>query len=126
KIFERFYQNDLPANMVVEGSGIGLAISREFVKLYNGSISVTSDLNRGSSFLVSLPLKPLSDPASIFEQATTELQEAGTVPEINTSKEPVKHKKTTLLLVEDNEDFRFYLKDNLQVYFNIVEASNGR
>ncbi|MGH2643041.1 MAG: response regulator transcription factor, partial [Chitinophagaceae bacterium] len=40
--------------------------------------------------------------------------------------EKAHRKKYTLLLIEDNEDFRFYLKDNLSVYFNIEEASNGK
>jgi DNA-binding response OmpR family regulator len=38
----------------------------------------------------------------------------------------IHRKKYTLLLIEDNEDFRFYLKDNLSVYYNIAEASNGK
>jgi len=35
-------------------------------------------------------------------------------------------KKKTVLLIEDNEDFRFYLKDNLKAYFTIIEAANGK
>ena len=35
-------------------------------------------------------------------------------------------KKPTVLLVEDNEDFRFYLKDNLRAHYHITEAANGK
>src|SRR5665647_3966235 len=45
--------------------------------------------------------------------------------ENETDTKPVKKKKLTILLVEDNEDFRFYLKDNLRQFYNIIEAGNG-
>jgi DNA-binding response OmpR family regulator len=44
----------------------------------------------------------------------------------NQPKEPRDIKKPTVLLVEDNEDFRFYIKDNLKDDFNIIEAGNGK
>ena len=56
KIFERFFQNDVPASMVNQGSGIGLSITKEFVKLHGGIITVESEVNAGSCFTVLLPL----------------------------------------------------------------------
>ena len=56
KIFERFFQNDIPGSLVNQGSGIGLSITKEFVKLHNGSIEVDSEPGKGSCFTVVLPV----------------------------------------------------------------------
>ncbi|MHA4810972.1 hybrid sensor histidine kinase/response regulator [Flavitalea flava] len=170
KIFERFFQNDIPGSMVNQGSGIGLAITREFVRLHQGSIYVESEPGKGSCFTVILPariLDPAAEVLPLVEEAEdqTEVQSQGlsesksesksqgqsdsqagensfVIPytekylsqsnQSNQSKSnpdgfnPSQSKKPTVLLVEDHEDFRFYLKDNLREYFNIVEAANGK
>src|SRR5690606_41090348 len=50
RIFERFFQSETPGNMVNQGSGIGLSIAREFVRLHGGAISVESEPDKGSCF----------------------------------------------------------------------------
>ena len=55
KIFERFFQSDVPPSMVNQGSGIGLSITKEFVKLHGGIITVESEVNVGSCFSVLIP-----------------------------------------------------------------------
>jgi DNA-binding response OmpR family regulator len=157
RIFDRFFQNDIPGSMVNQGSGIGLAITREFVKLHNGSIYVESEPGKGSSFTVLLPAEKL-DPATIARPLVEEdLPTALSYPAVQpppsrqtvmapagagmasagaSYSEPApahaqapgteRPKKPVILLVEDNEDFRFYLKDNLREFFTIVEASNGK
>lgn len=130
KIFEPFFQNDIPGSMLNQGSGIGLSITREFVKLHRGEIFVESEPNEGSCFTVLLPLKQLNK--NLFMDAPLELDHTpGFLPE----KQPAKNgsgresrdlKKPAILLVEDNDDFRFYIKDNLKAHFNIIEAENGK
>jgi signal transduction histidine kinase/DNA-binding response OmpR family regulator len=126
KIFERFFQNEIPGSMVNQGSGIGLSITREFVKLHNGEISVESEVGRGSCFTILLPVDLTveeqlpANKANIPVPAMTESQGLLQAGSGNATK------KLTVLLVEDNEDFRFYLKDNLSDTFNIIEAANGR
>ena len=56
KIFDRFYQADDSYTREQEGSGIGLALTKELVELHRGEIRVTSELGRGSTFIVRLPL----------------------------------------------------------------------
>jgi len=116
KIFERFFQNEIPGSMVNQGSGIGLAITWEFVRLHNGTIKVESAPGEGSCFTVTLPV------VAAEEEVAGPVVDAPAVE----GKKGKKSKKQTVLLVEDNEDFRFYLKDNLRVYFNILEAVNGK
>src|SRR6185312_5233737 len=128
KIFEPFFQNDIPGLMLNQGSGIGLSITREFVKLHHGEIFVESEFNQGSSFTVLLPLTPLDK--SILADIPPELTPAfalNLTPEKNGFyKDNRDGKKPTVLLVEDNDDFRFYIKDNLKGIFNIIEADNGK
>jgi signal transduction histidine kinase/ligand-binding sensor domain-containing protein/DNA-binding response OmpR family regulator len=117
KIFEQFFQSDTPGGFLNQGSGIGLAITKEFVKLCNGTIVVESEVNQGSCFTLRLPFVLL--PPVIT-----------TIPlEARTREVPVLTPtagKQTILLVEDNDDFRFYLKENLKTYYNIIEAVDGR
>jgi signal transduction histidine kinase/ligand-binding sensor domain-containing protein/DNA-binding response OmpR family regulator len=114
RIFERFFQNETPDTILNQGSGIGLSITQEFVKMHNGVLSVESEVDKGSCFTVVLPfressLAPAIQPPPAPPQALP-TQPAGA---------------PTLLIVEDNEDFRFYLKDNLRAHYKIVEASDG-
>ncbi|QZY55188.1 Cache 3/Cache 2 fusion domain-containing protein [Crassaminicella profunda] len=57
KIFERFKQVDPLLNRSHEGSGIGLSLVKSLVEMHNGSISVKSTYNKGTEFIVTLPVK---------------------------------------------------------------------
>ncbi|OQP44553.1 hybrid sensor histidine kinase/response regulator [Niastella yeongjuensis] len=123
RIFERFFQYEIPATMMNQGSGIGLAITKEFVNLLGGSIHVESEEGKGSVFTVILPVKEI-----IPSEVSEAIPVSSTIPEIEISVIPKipSNPVQTVLLVEDNDDFLFYLKDNLRECFNIVVAVNGR
>ena len=57
RIFDRFYQVDASLTRVAEGSGIGLSMARELIKLHGGDISVRAQAGEGSTFVISLPLR---------------------------------------------------------------------
>jgi signal transduction histidine kinase/ligand-binding sensor domain-containing protein/DNA-binding response OmpR family regulator len=121
RIFERFFQSDIPNAMVNQGSGIGLSITYEFVKVHGGVIEVESEPGKGSCFRVLIPVVPLTS------QSVTGINaEAASLNGVVYNEEEVHDKRPVVLLVEDNEDFRFYLKDNLKLHYNIIEASNGK
>lgn len=124
KIFEQFFQSDLPVSMVNQGSGIGLSIASEFVKIHKGTISVKSEPGKGSCFTVNLPVSEVAGYAHVTQGEVIHSPDATSseewIPEESFSKKPV------LLLVEDNEDFRFYLKDNLKAEYTILQAGDGR
>jgi DNA-binding response OmpR family regulator/nitrogen-specific signal transduction histidine kinase len=130
KIFERFFQVDGQGAIISQGSGIGLSLTREFVKIHGGTINVESEPEKGSCFTILLPLveyhgkSPLPDTAgeeAYVSVANTALQDTEYEKEhlLGTH-------KPLLLLIEDNEDFRFYLKDNLVQRYSIVESVNGK
>jgi signal transduction histidine kinase/ligand-binding sensor domain-containing protein/CheY-like chemotaxis protein len=130
KIFEPFFQNDIPGSMLNQGSGIGLSITKEFVKLHHGEIFVESEYNEGSCFTVLLPVKELSRsiPAGtpMILDHSPEFFLDNALQKNGFHKECRDLKKQTILLVEDNDDFRFYIKDNLKASFNVIEAENGK
>ncbi|MBS0026712.1 hybrid sensor histidine kinase/response regulator transcription factor [Chitinophaga sp. 22321] len=126
KIFEQFFHSDSPGGFVNQGSGIGLAITREFVKLCGGSIRVESEVNKGTTFILHLPMEILTAAAGHITAVEEPL--LPTSPQTAPSEDPVpakKEEKQTLLLVEDNDDFRFYLKENMKAHYHIIEATDG-
>jgi signal transduction histidine kinase/ligand-binding sensor domain-containing protein/DNA-binding response OmpR family regulator len=127
KIFERFFQAHSPT-LLNQGSGIGLSITQEFVKMLGGTIDVKSRPGEGTVFRVRLPFS-LAEPAGSENLTAGAPHAAAATPEANgTVADPVKEEthKTVILLVEDDDDFRFYLKDNLKNHYKVIEASNGR
>jgi signal transduction histidine kinase/ligand-binding sensor domain-containing protein/DNA-binding response OmpR family regulator len=123
-VFERFFQSDQPSNVLRKGSGIGLSLTKEFVKLHDGIIALESEVDKGSTFYVFLPVNQ-----EISENINTHQKEilAPVLPNtVSESELMQKRSDVTILLVEDNEDFRFYLRDNLKSMYSISEARNGK
>jgi signal transduction histidine kinase/DNA-binding response OmpR family regulator/Tfp pilus assembly protein PilF len=132
-IFDRFYMADDKAAKV--GSGIGLAFTRELVKIYKGEIRVESNYGVGSTFTLDLPIStdPFNDDEfEIMEEENKhdmstnlaiESQAFNTVEE-NNFRKPKDAK--TILLVEDHEDLRKFVGKSLCEAYNVLEAINGR
>jgi signal transduction histidine kinase/ligand-binding sensor domain-containing protein/AraC-like DNA-binding protein/ActR/RegA family two-component response regulator len=125
KIFERFFQGDADPGILNQGNGIGLSITREFVKLHGGTIDVESIQGKGSTFTVQLPCKPIPE-LNDSPVATPVMSDGGLPLSATGIKETPGQEKPIILLVEDHEDFRNYLSDNLKSHYKIVEASNGK
>jgi len=126
KIFDPFFQNDIPGSMVNQGSGIGLSITKEFIRLHNGTINVDSVINEGSCFTVTIPLIIIKNADSGDLPDKKETEELTIENKHPDDAARLADKKATVLIVEDNSDFRFYIKDNLKHSFNIIEAADGR
>ncbi len=128
-IFERFFQNEPTGNILNQGSGIGLSLTNEFVKIHSGSITVESESGKGSCFSVLLPLDEITSRQEAADRLAERRKPEQNIVIRDTIDYPDSPKgnknKPALLLVEDNEDFRFYLKDNLKHKYTIQESSNG-
>ncbi|MEM9834375.1 MAG: ATP-binding protein, partial [Bacteroidota bacterium] len=131
KIFDRFYQVDDTNTRAFEGTGIGLALVKELVDLYGGTITLDSQENQGTTFAVVLPLQPVSE-GSLEKPAVTishELPEADAEHEVEVPDETItsaSETKPLLLMVEDNPDLRAYIYSNLKHDFNCQQAVNGK
>lgn len=124
RIFDRFFQHDLPRTMTNQGSGIGLSITHEFVRISNGEIKTESKVGEGSKFTVGLPAPEIAGPTRAVSAAPVPVEIThAPAPAEDEGKTPLS--EHSLLLIEDNDDFRFYLKDNLKFAYRIYEAATG-
>jgi len=125
KIFEPFYQLKLPAGLKNEGTGIGLAHTKELVDILKGKIFVKSRLNCGSEFKISIPIKfetyEFNDEIEIIQRDITD--EISLLEKNNTIID--EDKNITVLIIEDDVDTLTYLKHELSKNFNIITCKNG-
>lgn len=154
KIFDRFYQVEDSSTREHEGTGIGLALTKELVELHHGEICVASQISekylfkglkplkgfysdeQGTAFVIRLPLgtahlkedeiveiSPISgvDEKTEIELEKPEFEETAPLkPEIHLRKGA-----EIILIVEDNQDVRDYIREFLEATYQIIEAKDG-
>lgn len=138
-IFNRFYQADSSLTRGHEGTGIGLALTKELIELHKGFISVTSTEGEGSEFVIHLPLGDLnavkeklmdfdiglSSKQNIFNDIeTSEAEQESRKFSVDSQFSENGHKEI-ILIVEDNHDVRAYIHEQLENNYKLIEASNG-
>lgn len=132
-IFDRFYQVDSSATREHEGSGIGLALTKELVELHKGTITVNSTEGKGTTFSIALPIAPPGSPNEI-ENETNVMPEfingdietaLSPIPFNESGAEAGETTKPILLVVEDNTDVRAYIREQLETAYHVIEAENG-
>lgn len=121
-IFERFYQC---SNHTSSGTGIGLSLVYELVKLHHGEISVTSTKGVGSKFTVSIPTR-------MGSYAANEISQLSCLPHQGESDSFLEDKmmdeidsKQIVLVVEDDHDMREYLYQCLSPHFEVLTEDNA-
>ncbi len=155
-LFERFRRIEGARRRTHEGSGIGLALVAELVRMHGGSIDVESKLHEGSTFRIRLPLghahlaaEQVADTSvrrQVSAGAAFHVQEAmswlpghsgllsqsierATMPETLTQVDEERESSREagrLLVVDDNRDMRDYLRELLSPEFEVETAPNGR
>ncbi|RNI29003.1 hybrid sensor histidine kinase/response regulator transcription factor [Rufibacter latericius] len=132
--FDRFYTAEDNASL---GTGLGLALSKEFIKLHHGEISVVSKEREGTRFTFSLPLgkEHLKEEEIVLETSKAEQSaplmagvldadlELFTDAQVQESSQVVK--EHTILVIEDNKELREFLVSRLATDFNVVDAPQG-
>ncbi len=124
-IFDRFHQIHSQKLNNNGGTGIGLTLTREMVKVHKGVITLSSNLNRGSVFRVVLPLSTQENQIVVDEQAGSDLPR----PELQATDAPVispDEQQPLVLVIEDNKDLREYLQVEFDGKFKLLEADNGK
>ena len=123
RIFERFYQVD---KVHPKGSGIGLSLARAFVELHGGSISVESELGKGSVFIVTLPVRHL-DAAPVVPDCLIDATEVSAeLDVIDTEAIAPESDKPLLLIIDDNSDIRKLVSELMKDEYNIITAPDGK
>ena len=141
KIFNRFYHHGGNMDRYVSGFGIGLSLTKSLIELHKGSISVSSELHKGSIFTLNLPL---DENAYSEEEKVDKILLDRTLPralsasnieeindEVNTNKTVDKNvefdvNKSTILYVDDNTELRENIADYFSGAYNIYTAENGK
>jgi signal transduction histidine kinase/ligand-binding sensor domain-containing protein/DNA-binding response OmpR family regulator len=127
-IFDRFFQVDNSATRPDEGSGIGLALTKELVQLLSGTIEVTSQIGKGSEFTLRLPIRKVA-PKGKAEELTKESGPFANylveVPAFHMEEDDDENLPQALL-IDDNEDVLSYLELCLQGKYRIQKARNGQ
>ena len=129
-IFDRFYQVDGSTTRQHEGTGIGLALTKELVELHKGKIKVNSKKGEGSEFIIQLPLgelkvsKEFTPDKTLQENLYSEPETSGT-NQLSGVRNQESGEREIILIVEDNYDVRNYIREQVEADYQIIEASNG-
>ncbi len=119
-IFNRFYQSGYHKG----GSGIGLSIVKSIVEQHHGTVKASSLKNKQTCFTIQLPLGNAHlQPSEIVKHEKKQTEPHDTpLEDLNMNKS---NAKDTVLLIEDHNEIRHYLKETLQDDYNIVAVNNG-
>ncbi len=120
-IFDRYYQEKGPHQAA--GTGIGLSLVKNLVTLHHGTVTVSSEEGKGTEFVVSLPADEAYPEALHIEEESAEESPVNTASEPET---PVGDRKPLILVVEDNEDIREYIKQSFTDLYDVRTAENGK
>ena len=128
-IFENFYQVDVHH----AGSGIGLALVKAFAEMHKGSVQVESRQSVGTTFTIQLPMRQEGELEADLQrnQAMDTLKEGALMEADQESlktylPELERTEKEVVLIIDDNQDVRDYVKMLLDEEYLVIEAANGK
>ena len=133
QLFKRFHDGDYRQHQT-EGTGLGLALTRDLVYLNRGTIDCKSEVGKGTIFTVRLPIKKEAfDPDQIDEQhkinfniPRNAIVDINTiVPDINIEPEEPNEDGYKILIVEDNLDLLMLMQQLLKTNYHVYIARNG-
>lgn len=126
-VFNRFYQSTQNDAITNGGTGIGLALSQEYIVLMGGNIKIKSTLGQGAVFTIELPRKEvmgraINTESSVPEESLLQIQ----TTEKNKTTDTIDQQRSTILIVEDNYALRDYLESILSHHYKVLTAQNGQ
>ena len=124
KIFDRFFRVEQLQKNNQTGTGVGLHLVNEYVKLHNGTISVESFIGKGSIFTVLIPI----DTTTYKESKSMDIIYSGETSIYETPKQadkPLDLNLPLLLIVDDYEDFREFIKSLFIKSYRVITANDG-
>jgi signal transduction histidine kinase/DNA-binding response OmpR family regulator len=122
-IFDRFYQAQSDTFKISQGTGIGLALTKELAHLMNGSISVISEIGTGSTFTLLLPITQNAQKTTVTtEDFHATIGKTEVLPTVGISN---KAANNHILIVEDNTDIANYISSCLSDSYQITHVLDG-
>jgi CheY-like chemotaxis protein len=122
RIFERFHQVDDSSKRSHGGTGLGLALVKDVTELHGGTVDLWSEPGSGSRFTIRIPV---AGPGIVLHVPEPAPVHSGGPPD----DAPSQHADTdrpTVLVVEDHDELRGYLRRHLEERYRVIEAPNGR
>ncbi len=129
KVFERFYQVPREEGQEKGGSGIGLNLVAELVEVLEGKIEIKDNEGGGTVFIVSLPILAGDDrnpEADDQKQVNNQDASKETGDDSDGADAEAVDEKKTILIVDDNQDFRQLLIDTFETEYYIIQARDGQ
>ncbi|MDP4271702.1 MAG: hybrid sensor histidine kinase/response regulator transcription factor, partial [Bacteroidota bacterium] len=128
QLFREFYRGENAINSKIVGSGIGLLLVKNYVALHGGDISCESQENEGSTFKLVIPFKEMVEDETsakgiISESLPYVIPEKGS--QIQMQQEELPKREMRILIVEDNDDLRNFMRYPLQTEFEVLLAEDG-
>ena len=125
-IFERFYQAGHKGVEETTGNGIGLSLVRDFVTLHEGEVKVFDNIGMGSVFVIQFPVKHVETQVQLPEETGMPAGDEEDKEMKEEAREETERKNFPLLLiVDDNEDFRIFMRYSLELQYRVKLAVNG-
>lgn len=129
-LFKRFYEGDYRKFNTI-GTGIGLSLTKDLVELHEGTISVESEVDHGTEFMVRIPIeRSYYDEEQIDDEAISLMQDSvnyeDTQEDADVETQEVTIKANTILLVEDNGELLHLMTKLLSREYNVFTAQNGK
>ena len=126
-IFERFYQAGHKGVEETTGNGIGLSLVRDFVTLHEGEVKVFDNIGMGSVFVIQFPVKHVETQVQLPEETGMPAGDEEDKEMKEEAREETERKNFPLLLiVDDNEDFRIFMRYSLELQYRVKLAVNGK
>lgn len=126
-IFERFYQADHKGVEETTGNGIGLSLVRDFVTLHEGEVKVFDNIGMGSVFVIQFPVKHVETQVQLPEERGIPVGDEEDKEMKEEAREETERKNFPLLMiVDDNEDFRIFMRYSLELQYRVKLAVNGQ
>lgn len=125
-LFDRYFQTTRPEKPAEGGTGIGLALCREYARLFGGAIEVDSTLGQGSVFQVTFPVAAAEIRAQAMPDQAHEQDMLPLGSSVPATSNPPDTTKPTILVVEDNLALQDYIRSVLQEKYQVVAAENGQ
>lgn len=125
-LFDRFYQAPNASSEQQLGTGIGLSLTKEFVDLMQGDITVESSLDKGSTFTVTIPIT--NNASKVKEAQSSTTVSSIVLPPVHKKELSLEENSSTLplvLIIEDNIDVAQYLEVCLREKYQTIHAKDG-
>ncbi|MEI1279337.1 ATP-binding protein [Leptospira venezuelensis] len=125
-IFKKFQQAEGSSTRKYGGTGLGLAMVKEFSELLGGSVEVASKLDSGSTFTVKIPAQKVEPAKKDYSSEISSRSPQYSNLNISNKEDKDLSDKPKVLICEDNEDLSSYIYSLLSTLYQVKSAKNGK